>query len=78
MATSKTPWASRQVLDQGKPFTSGEIAVLFNVHPRTVTRWAKANKLEHFKTLGGHRRYTQESVFALFKRLGLKLPEEIR
>lgn len=78
MANSKTPWESRQILDKGKPFTSGELAALFNVHPRTVTRWAKANKLEYFKTLGGHRRYTQESVFALFKKLGVKPAEEIR
>lgn len=78
MATSKTPWESRQILDKGKPFTSGELADLFNVHPRTVTRWAKANKLEHFKTLGGHRRYTQESVFALFNKLGLAPQKEIR
>lgn len=78
MATSSPSWQARNILDQGKPFTSGEIAKLFNVHPRTVTRWAKAQKLEHFKTLGGHRRYTQESVFALFKKLGLTVPEDIR
>lgn len=78
MATSEPSWQARQILDKGKPFTSGELADLFNVHPRTVTRWAKANKLEYFKTLGGHRRYTQESVFALFKKLGPNVTEEIR
>ena len=35
----------------------GEVAELFAVDPKTVTRWANAGLVPHFKTPGGHRRY---------------------
>ena len=35
----------------------GEVAALFHVDPKTVTRWAKAGRLRSIRTLGGHRRY---------------------
>ena len=35
----------------------GQVAEMFSVDPKTVTRWAKAGKLTAVKTLGGHRRY---------------------
>lgn len=37
--------------------TPSEVAKLFRVDPKTVTRWAKAGKLSSIRTLGGHRRY---------------------
>ena len=37
--------------------TPREVADLFGVDPKTVTRWAKAGKLTSIRTLGGHRRY---------------------
>ena len=39
-----------------------EVAKLFRVDPKTVTRWAKAGKLTAIRTLGGHRRYRQSEV----------------
>jgi len=45
--------------------TPAEVATLFRVHPKTVTRWAKAGKLSVIKTLGGHRRYKDSEVKAL-------------
>jgi excisionase family DNA binding protein len=36
--------------------TPSEVAGLFRVNPRTVTRWAKAGKLPSIRTLGGDRR----------------------
>jgi len=30
---------------------------VFQVDPKTVTRWARAGLLPSFRTLGGHRRY---------------------
>jgi excisionase family DNA binding protein len=42
--------------------TPGEVAELFRVDPRTVTRWAKAGKLATIRTLGGHRRYRAAEV----------------
>ena len=47
--------------------TPSEVATLFRVDPKTVTRWAKAGKLTSIKTLGGHRRYRELEVKALLK-----------
>ena len=45
--------------------TPSEVASLFRVDPKTVTRWAKAGKLTAIRTLGGHRRYRQSEVLGL-------------
>jgi excisionase family DNA binding protein len=45
--------------------TPAEVAALFRVDPKTVTRWAKADKLTAIRTLGGHRRYRESEVQAL-------------
>ena len=42
--------------------TPAEVAALFRVDPKTVTRWADAGKLTAIRTLGGHRRYLQDEV----------------
>jgi excisionase family DNA binding protein len=45
--------------------TPAEVAALFRVDPKTVTRWAKAGKLSSIRTLGGHRRYRETEVRTL-------------
>jgi excisionase family DNA binding protein len=45
--------------------TPSEVALVFRVDPKTVTRWAKAGKLTSIKTLGGHRRYRRTEVETL-------------
>lgn len=45
--------------------TPAEVATMFRVDPKTVTRWAKAGKLASIRTLGGHRRYRETEVLAL-------------
>ncbi|GAB4064252.1 developmental transcriptional regulator BldC [Angustibacter speluncae] len=45
--------------------TPAEVAALFRVDPKTVTRWAKAGKLSSIRTLGGHRRYRETEVRSL-------------
>ncbi|GMA38226.1 hypothetical protein GCM10025883_02710 [Mobilicoccus caccae] len=45
--------------------TPAEVAALFRVDPKTVTRWAVAGKLQSLRTLGGHRRYRAAEVHAL-------------
>ena len=47
--------------------TPSEVASLFRVDPKTVTRWAKAGKLTAIRTLGGHRRYRASEVNALLQ-----------
>ncbi|MBA2533012.1 MAG: BldC family transcriptional regulator [Nocardioidaceae bacterium] len=53
--------------------TPAEVAAMFRVDPKTVTRWAKAGKLSSIRTLGGHRRYREPEVRAL---LSGGLPEQ--
>jgi len=47
--------------------TPGEVASLFRVDPKTVTRWAKSGKLSTVRTLGGHRRYSEAEVRSLLQ-----------
>lgn len=47
--------------------TPGEVARLFGVNPKTITRWATTGKLTPIRTLGGHRRYRAEEVYRLLK-----------
>jgi excisionase family DNA binding protein len=45
--------------------TPGEVAALFRVDPKTVTKWARRGKLSPIRTLGGHRRYKTADIRAL-------------
>jgi excisionase family DNA binding protein len=45
--------------------TPAEVATMFRVDPKTVTRWAKAGKIHSIRTLGGHRRYRESEVRGL-------------
>ena len=45
-----------------KLLTPSEVAALFRVDPKTVTRWAKAGKIGSIRTLGGHRRFRASHV----------------
>ena len=53
--TSRSPESERLL-------TPAEVAAMFRVDPKTVTRWAKAGKLTSIRTLGGHRRYREAEV----------------
>ena len=56
---------SAPIASMSKPedlLTPAEVAALFRVDPKTVTRWAKAGKLTSIRTLGGHRRYRESEV----------------
>lgn len=48
--------------DHDALLTPAEVASLFRVTPKTVTRWAEAGKLPAVKTLGGHRRFPARHV----------------
>jgi excisionase family DNA binding protein len=51
-----------QANDSETLLTPAEVAAMFRVDPKTVTRWAKAGKLSSIRTLGGHRRYRESEV----------------
>jgi len=42
--------------------TPSEVAALFRVNPKTVTRWARAGKISAIRTLGGHRRFRASEI----------------
>ena len=42
--------------------TPAEVAALFRVNPKTVTRWARAGKITAIRTLGGHRRFRSSEI----------------
>ena len=44
---------------------TSEAAARLHVKPRTVTRWAREGRLEHRRTVGGHRRFDPELIDAL-------------
>ena len=45
--------------------TPGEVAALFRVDPKTVTRWAAAGRISSIRTPGGHRRFRESEVRSL-------------
>jgi excisionase family DNA binding protein len=45
--------------------TPGEVARLFAVDPKTVSRWANSGKITTVKTLGGHRRFRAAEIRAM-------------
>ncbi len=52
---------------QGTPdndalLTPSEVAAMFRVNPKTVTRWARAGKISAIRTLGGHRRFRAAEI----------------
>ncbi|AMY17697.1 BldC family transcriptional regulator [Rhodococcus kroppenstedtii] len=49
--------------------TPGQVAALFHVDPKTVTRWAHAGRLGSLRTPGGHRRFRESEVMNLLTSL---------
>ncbi|MFM7059685.1 MAG: BldC family transcriptional regulator [Actinomycetes bacterium] len=48
--------------------TPAEVAAMFRVNPKTVTRWARAGKISAIRTLGGHRRFRASEVRSFLAR----------
>ena len=47
--------------------TPGEVAALFRVDPKTVSRWAIAGRIPSVRTPGGHRRFRESDVRSLLR-----------
>jgi excisionase family DNA binding protein len=52
-----------------KLLTPGEVALMFRVDPKTVTRWASAGRIGSIRTPGGHRRFRESEVTSLLANL---------
>ncbi|GHE97892.1 MULTISPECIES: BldC family transcriptional regulator [Amycolatopsis] len=62
----------------GRLLTPGEVAALFRVDPKTVTRWATAGRIGSIRTPGGHRRFRESEVNALLAELTTDASEPSR
>lgn len=61
-------WDDRPTLAENERLlTPAEVAAMFRVDPKTVTRWARDGRLTAVRTLGGHRRYLESQVLALLR-----------
>jgi excisionase family DNA binding protein len=56
------PAVRAQIEPANRLLTPAEVAVMLRVDPKTVTRWARAGKLNSIRTPGGHRRYSESEV----------------
>ena len=65
MTPEVSPMSTRRMTATGGLLTPREVAAMFRVDPKTVTRWARAGKLSAIRTLGGHRRYDEREVRGL-------------
>ena len=65
MVMPLTPRSAQDPQGSGALLTPSEVATLFRVDPKTVTRWAKAGKISAIRTLGGHRRFHEDEFRSL-------------
>ena len=59
--------SGRTVPDADRLLTPADVATMFRVDPKTVTRWARDGRLTAVRTLGGHRRYREAEVLSLLR-----------
>lgn len=50
-------YADLKTMDPDYLLLPVEVAGIFRVDPKTVTRWAAAGRIEAIRTQGGHRRF---------------------
>jgi excisionase family DNA binding protein len=51
-----------ETIETEELLTPSEVAAMFRVNPKTVTRWARAGRISYIKTLGGHRRFKASEI----------------
>jgi excisionase family DNA binding protein len=42
--------------------TPSEVATVFRVDPKTVSRWAMSGRIKSIRTPGGHRRFRESEI----------------
>ena len=61
---------SNDQTDADKLLTPAEVAAMFRVNAKTVTRWARSGRLSAIKTMNGHRRYRLSEVRRAVEAIG--------
>ena len=57
-------------IDDTEPLlTPHQVAAMFRVDPKTVTRWAASGRIGSIRTPGGHRRFRESEIRALLAEL---------
>jgi excisionase family DNA binding protein len=59
---SAPPGASPANGEPEELLTPAEVAAMFRVNPKTVTRWHRTGKISAIRTLGGHRRFRATEI----------------
>lgn len=69
---------SERIVELGKEvFTTGQIARLLGVAPRTVTKWCDTGILvSHRLPMSGHRRVWKQNLVLFANKQGFGLPED--
>lgn len=57
-----------------RPLTTRQVAAIFGVSITTVKRWSDAGQIPHFRTLGGHYRYSAADIEAARLRPPTSIP----
>jgi excisionase family DNA binding protein len=58
------------LMAENELLTPSEVAAMFRVNPKTVTRWARAGKISAVRTLGGHRRFRASEIRRFLEEVG--------
>lgn len=75
MVTSET--AHRNLMENKKPYTTGEVAGLCHVTINAVKKWIASGKIEAFRTPGGHFRINHEDFITFLEKFKLDVKEDI-
>ena len=59
--------SGRAPADPDELLTPSEVAAMFRVNPKTVTRWHRTGKVSAIRTLGGHRRFRASEIRRLLE-----------
>jgi excisionase family DNA binding protein len=60
--TKAFPTGTEDMMAEHELLTPGEVAVMFRVNPKTVTRWARSGRISAIRTIGGHRRFRATEI----------------
>ena len=58
----RSPSGAEDTMAEHELLTPSEVAVMFRVNPKTVTRWARAGRISAIRTIGGHRRFRTSEI----------------